>query len=258
MKGFQGFSKFFMTAVSVLSAACLFLTVMLVINGAKPNLFVRDAEQTDNAASNARLEQTFDYGDSYIDSIVFVGDCTMSFIPSSDAWTYNSVIWSGADGHLSLDYNTATAELAYTADGKKATASEAAALLKPQYMLITLGYENGVSHCSEASFKEYYRKLVVSVQEASPSTGIILQSVFPISKKADKSSPSISNEKIDIANRWIEELACELSVRYLDTASALKDSDGRLTSAYDSGDGVSINADGIGAVINYIKTHGYR
>lgn len=258
MKGFQGFSKFFVTAASVLSAVCLFLTVMLVINGVKPSLFVRDGTNTDNTVSQAELEQTFDYGDSYISSIVFVGDCTTSFIPHSEAWTYDGVIWTGPDGHLSLDYNTATTELTYTADGKKATAAEAAALLKPQYIIITLGYENGVAYCSEASFKEYYGKLVASVREASPSTGIILQSVFPISKNAEKHSPSISNEKIDIANRWIDELACELSVRYLDTASALKDSDGRLASAYDSGDGVSINENGINAVIDYIKTHGYR
>ena len=127
-----------------------------------------------------------------------------------------------------------------------------------QGLIEIVGLENGVSYCNEERFKAYYKDLIKAIQEASPSTNIILQSVFPVSRSAEKSSPNISNDRIDEANRWIAEICEECSVKYLNTASALKDKNGYLAAEYDSGNGIILNAAGYKTVIQYIKTHGYK
>ena len=130
--------------------------------------------------------------------------------------------------------------------------------MKPSRIIITVGINNGVPYCSEESFKAYYKKLVKTIQSASPDTDVILQSVFPTSKKYQKDNSAITVEKIDLANRWISEIAAECRVGYLHTCSVLKDSDGYLLSKYDSGDGLRLNAEGYRAVLQYIRTHGYK
>jgi lysophospholipase L1-like esterase len=167
-------------------------------------------------------------------------------------------VWSGADGSFALDYNTDTTSVIYSADEKKGAVSVAVEERKPQYVVITIGLENGVAHCSKEKFQEYYSKIIDALKSSSPETKIILQSVFPTSKKVSKDTPSISNQKISTANSWIAELAQSKSVRYLNTASALTDSKGNLKSEYDSGDGIHLNSDGYTAVLDYIRTHGYK
>jgi lysophospholipase L1-like esterase len=162
------------------------------------------------------------------------------------------------DGSFALDYNTDTAAVIYSTDGKKGAVSVAAQERKPQYVIITLGLENGVAHCSKEKFQEYYSKIIDAIKKSSPETKIILQSVFPTSKQVSKDKPSISCEKISIANSWIAELAQSKSVKYLNTASVLTDKRGNLKSEYDSGDGIHLNTDGYTAVLDYIRTHGYK
>jgi lysophospholipase L1-like esterase len=166
-------------------------------------------------------------------------------------------IWTGESGDLSLDYSIDTATVVNPRDGSSLTIKTALERMQPDYLIITLGLNNGVSYCTEEKFKEYYGKLIDAVNEASPDTRIILQSVFPVSKVAEKRLSGISNDKIDKANTWIEELAVEKSVRYLYTSSVLKDKKGYLSPQYDSGDGVTLNESGYAIMLEYIRTHGY-
>ena len=46
--------------------------------------------------------------------------------------------------------------------------------------------------------------------------------------------------------------------RYLDTSSVLKNEDGSLKPGFDSGNGLHLNSSGYFAVIDYIRTHGYK
>ncbi len=245
----------FIMLLFVAVIACSVSFVMLCIGGADPHLYIkRDSGKIDSPAS---LEESFDFGDGYIKRIVFVADRSMSSLTEHCPAVEASQVWSGADGNLSLDYNLPTTSVIHSADGSSASIPDAAALYKPHYILITIGLDNGVGHCTEEKFKEYYLALINAVKEASPDTRLILQSILPVGKQAEKDSSTISNERINEANRWIAELCEEHSLRYLDTASALKDSKGRLDAKYDSGDGITLNAEGYAAVLEYIRTHGY-
>lgn len=256
MKSFNIFSRFAITALAVAVLSCSAAIITLCINGPNPDILVQ--KEKEEIISSAQLEKTFDYGNNYIKSIVFVGDRSISSLPSIYNELDKSQVWSGIGGNLPLDYNLATTAIIHSDDPKGTSIANAAALYKPQYIVITVGIENGVGHCSEDKFKEYYSRLIESIRDSAPDTKIILQSILPVSKEAEKADPSISNDRIDDANRYVASLAEELSLRYLNTASVLKNEDGYLDKKYDSGDGIVLNKDGYDVVIDYIRTHGYK
>lgn len=259
---YQKTMRALLVAVGIAAAACLVAFITLLIGGIKPGVFLgKSAAQADDpTALESRLQATPDYGDHYVNSMIFLCDRTLSPIAETTLLKGGNEtlqVWSGESGDLSLDYSIDTATVIFPEDGASVAIRTALERKKPDFLLITLGLNNGVSYCTEEKFKEYYGKLIDAVAEASPDTKVILQSVFPISKAAEKKLSGISNDKIDEANGWIEELALEKGVRYLHTASVLKAKNGTLNEQYDSGDGVSLNEAGYAAVIEYIRTHGY-
>jgi len=228
----------------------------MFIFGVRDDIF---SQPEDGGNDGAKLGKTHDYGDIYINQIMFFGDSTMARITDFDIIKDESDVITGRGGDMALDFNTSTAETnKQAADGKAQSIVDLVGNQKPQYLLITVGINNGVEHCSEQKFKQYYEKLITAVQAASPETKIILQSVFPVSKDVSRKNEARSNEKIDTANVWIEQLCNSLSLRYLNTSEILKDDKGNLKSEYDGGDGIHLNQKGYTDVIEYIKTHGYK
>lgn len=256
MKNFNKIAAALITFIAVLTVACAISIVSLCINGAKPDIYTK--ENSSAPVSGAELGKTFDYGDGYIKKIIFVGDKTISPISSVITNVQKEQVWSSIDGSLPLDNNLKTIAIIHSEDSKGSSIASAAEIYKPQYIIITVGLENGVAYCNEEKFKEYYKELINSIKDSSPETNIILQSVFPISKEAEQATPNIANDRIDTANSWIAEICEESSVKYLNTASVLKDSRGYLATEYDSGDGITLNEEGYKAMLNYIRTHGYK
>lgn len=256
MKNFNKIAAALITFIAVLTVACAISIVSLCINGAKPDIYTK--ENSSAPVSGAELGKTFDYGDGYIKKMIFVGDKTISPISNVIDDVQKEQVWSSVDGSLPLDNNLKTIAIIHSEDEKGSSISSAAEIYKPQYIIITVGLENGVAYCNEEKFKEYYKELINSIKDYSPETNIILQSVFPISKEAEQANPNIANDRIDTANSWIAEICEESSVKYLNTASVLKDSRGYLAAEYDSGDGITLNAEGYKAMISYIRTHGYK
>lgn len=247
------------TLVAILSVSCVVSMITLAFRGFNSDIFKSESKenQTDNSSNPARLSRTVDYGENYLENIVFIGDYTVSGMGMA---LENSrlQIWSGENGSLSLDHGIDKATVVYPQNNESLTVSAALALNKPTYLIITLGLDNGVPYCSELKFKEYYSKLIEAVLDAAPDTKIMLQSIFPVSDEKQKDSPNISNEKIDAANKWIEELAENYSLRYLNTSSALKDNHGNLSEKYNSGDGITPSSSGYSEILFYIRTHGYK
>ncbi len=256
MTKFNIATKILSLLLLIFLVACIALCVLLFIRGADPSVLSSKPADTERAPT--QLDTTYDYGEGYLKSIVFICDKTLVPITDFEKSISPDQIWTGMDGTLTLDRGLSTASIVNTSAPDGISIPTAVAKSKPQYLIIIVGIENGVNHCTEQKFKEYYTNLILKIKNASPDTKIILQSVFPVSKNAEKEDPSISNERIDTANRYISELAEELSVRYLNTASALKGEDGRLDPKYDSGNGIILNENGFKAVVEYVRTHGYK
>lgn len=204
---------------------------------------------------DARLGETADMGQEYIDKFVFLGDSTTYGLGYYDVVS-DEQVWTPASGTLTLD-KWSTATIVYPEDGSEISIVDAMGKKQPEYLLITLGV-NGISFMKESYFIEVYTALVQAVQEASPDTKIILNSIYPTTARYPEST-GITNEKINAANGWIERIANTLGIRYLDSASVLKDENGYMPDSIDNGgDGLHMNADGYKLVIDYIRTHGYE
>ncbi len=256
MKNFKIISVISAVLICIIAVACISAFVILCKSGIDPNSF-KITKPNENTAS-AVLKESYDYGEGYIKSTVFVGDRTMAGITQKNALVSHDLLWTGEDGTLKLDHNIAKVPIINSKDQQFPSVSDAAAVYRPAYMIITVGLDNGVGYCTEEKFKEYYQSLISSIKESSPDTRIILQSVFPVSRDAEKKDPSISNDRIEQVNEWMIELCEETSIKYLDTHSSLKDKRGYLKGEYDSGDGITLNEAGYAHVLLYIRTHGYK
>lgn len=208
--------------------------------------------------STARLAETADLGQEYVDKLIFVGDSTTYGLKAYGVLSggkNTTQVWTPASGTYSLNALVATYKIVYPPTGEELTVAEAAAKAKPEYMVITLGVNYGVPYCGEGEFKKYYRLLLDAVKAASPETKIILQSIYPVATNSEYRD--ITNPRIDVANGWVESLAEEYGFRYLDTNSSLKGDDGYLIHSYQNGDGLHMNTSGLNAILKYIRTHGY-
>ena len=246
-----------MILIIALLILCIAGFVLLCLYSPNTSVLTKN-EAPPKDSNSSELKKTFDYGEGYLKSIIFICDKTMAPISDSVEILNSDQIWTGIEGTLTLDRGLSTASVLIPDEQSELPIPDAVERTKPQYVIITVGLENGVNHCTEEKFKEYYSNLILRLKSSSPDTRIILQSIFPVSKSTEKNDPSISNERIDAANSYISELAKTLSVRYLDTSSVLKDNNGKLATHYDSGDGITLNQNGFEKVVEYIRTHGYQ
>ena len=213
---------------------------------------------TQSPAPSTLLAETPDAGQEYIDKIVFLGDSTTYGLRYYEVLPEYQV-WTPASGTLAL-FNVPIETIEYFAPGTREnpenlSIADCAAKGKPEYLVITLGL-NGIAFLDETSFKQYYRDMITSIQQASPDTKIILQSIYPVIDSMTTSD--IKNDGINTANQWIYDLAEEMGLRYLNTHDALMDSTGNLIAAYNSGDGIHLMPDGLRAILQYVRTHAWQ
>ena len=203
------------------------------------------------------LGETADAGIAYQDKIVFLGDSTtysLLYYGKLSGGKESMQIWTPKSRTLALDLALTTTIL-YPETEEEISIEEAARRKQPEIMVITLGV-NGVSymHDKEEYFISVYTKLVNKIKNASPDTKIILQSIYPVARSWEKTK-SINNERIRAANEWVQQVAEDCGIYYLDTISVLADEEGYLPEAYQNGDGIHLNADSCGIVLDYIRTH---
>ncbi len=207
-----------------------------------------------------RLAETPDAGRDYLDKFVFLGDSTTYGIGVYYGYGYTelcppSQVWTPSSGTLTLSYyNIAT--VVYPETKEEIPIADAVARGKPEYMLITLGV-NGIAFMDEEWFIRDYTALVQMIQEASPDTKIILNSIYPVATSY-KYQKDINNEKIRAANGWIERIAEDTGTRFLNSYEALVGPDGNLPESSQNGDGLHLNGESFTTVMQYIRTHAYQ
>lgn len=205
-----------------------------------------------------RLAETEDMGQEYLDKIVFYGDSNTNalrlqeILPGGYATTQ---VWTPMSGTLTLN-RWDTDGVVYPETWTEMPVTEAMALKKPVYLIVNVG-ANGVSFMDEAYFKSEYSEMIAALKAASPDTKIICSSLFPVADSYPNQS-QINNAKLAEASRWIYEVAAEQGVRYMDSASAVRNENGALPENLHIGDGYHLNGEAHRMVLKYIRTHGYR
>lgn len=204
--------------------------------------------QIDNA-STALLTETADAGTDYLNDTLFLGD-------SNTVRLYNNGLISlqqfcakeGIGTQVALSEGIVT----FKKDSNHYTIPQAVAMMKPRRVVMTFGTNDTGMEVSD--FIAHYTALIQAIQQSYPYTDIIVNTVPPV--PADHSNyPHMDQAKIDDFNMALLDLCEQLGVRFLNSAEALKGSDGYgIADYYTSGD-IHLKSAGLKAVLNYIRTH---
>lgn len=204
--------------------------------------------QIDNA-STALLTETADAGTDYLNDTLFLGD-------SNTVRLYNNGLISlqqfcakeGIGTQVALNEGIVT----FKRDSNHYTIPQAVAMMKPRRVVMTFGTNDTGMEVSD--FIAHYTALIQAIQQSYPYTDIIVNTVPPV--PADHSNyPHMDQAKIDDFNMALLDLCEQLGVRFLNSAEALKGSDGYgIADYYTSGD-IHLKSAGLKAVLNYIRTH---
>ena len=202
-----------------------------------------------NNASSALLTETADAGGEYQDSTLFLGD-------SNTVRLYNNGLISlqqfcakeGIGTQVALNEGIVT----FKKDSNHYTIPQAVAMMKPRRVVMTFGTNDTGMEVSD--FIAHYTALIQAIQQSYPYTDIIVNTVPPV--PADHSNyPHMDQAKIDDFNMALLDLCEQLGVRFLNSAEALKGSDGYgIADYYTSGD-IHLKSAGLKAVLNYLRTH---
>lgn len=204
--------------------------------------------QIDNA-STALLTETADAGTDYLNDTLFLGD-------SNTVRLYNNGLISlqqfcakeGIGTQVALNEGIVT----FKRDSNHYTIPQAVAMMKPRRVVMTFGTND--TGMEVPDFIAHYTALIQAIQQSYPYTDIIVNTVPPV--PADHSNyPHMDQAKIDDFNMALLDLCEQLGVRFLNSAEALKGSDGYgIADYYTSGD-IHLKSAGLKAVLNYIRTH---
>ena len=204
--------------------------------------------QIDNA-STALLTETADAGTDYLNDTLFLGD-------SNTVRLYNNGLISlqqfcakeGIGTQVALNEGIVT----FKRDSNHYTIPQAVAMMKPRRVVMTFGTND--TGMEVPDFIAHYTALIQAIQQSYPYTDIIVNTVPPV--PADHSNyPYMDQAKIDDFNMALLDLCEQLGVRFLNSAEALKGSDGYgIADYYTSGD-IHLKSAGLKAVLNYLRTH---
>jgi len=164
------------------------------------------------------------------EGVYFFGDSTTAHMAVRGGVPADRV-WSG-EGSTVCFSSVNRERCVKLPSGELVMLRDAVARVKPRVLVITLGVSGGAGVLSEADFKGIYRKMLLSVKEASPGTKIYVQSILPLSDRSVKYYKRITKEAVLAANRWVREVCASLSVPYIDTHSLLTDGSGYLKKEY--------------------------
>ena len=206
------------------------------------------------------LTQTEDAGIEYIGKMVFFGESTTSHLSSRPGLPIDaSQVWKDSSGTKMLSAQITSQKI--NVGEAKLTIAEACAQEKPEFVVLSFGL-NGLPGFinDKSSYTKNYSKLINTIQQASPETKIILQTVYPVSQTGNFNYDlETLNRHIMTLNEWIPEIAAaHENVRVVDTASVLRNIEGTLGSAYDVGDGQHLTADAYLAILDYLRTHAWQ
>jgi lysophospholipase L1-like esterase len=186
---------------------------------------------------------------SYLIDAVFIGDSLTSGIKEYSI-TKNAGVFSTNGMSTAQVMNTKV-----TLNSVNMPLTNALANIKPAKVYILLG-SNDVVWMKQATYITNYGNLIDAVIKSLPNATIYIQSIFPVTAAYEKENikDNLNNEKINIYNQALLNLCSNKNVKYLDVASVLKGSDGKLPDSAGS-DGFNIKRSTYVTWFNFLVSH---
>lgn len=202
--------------------------------------------------SPALLPKSDDMGQEYIDRLTILCDSQHYWMTPFDLIERNK-IWTGPEGTMTLTYFR-DYEILDPNDNTRKTVCETVKEHQPEYLVIALGL-NGIATSDTEGFIKDYTDLVKCVQEVSPDTKIICESILPI-MPGYTDWKVINNEKITECNSYILKIAEEYGCRYYDSFSCIIGEDGNALPELMM-DSLHCNKKGHSLILKYWRTHAW-
>lgn len=234
----------------IMTAACV-CALCIAVTPCQMSLHQSVQAFYDTSERSVLLAKTTHGGAEYLSKIVFLGDSRtygLKAFAMLEGGEETTKVWTPKNGTMSI-WDMQFQKVVHPASGTEMTSADAAAIDRPEILIISLGF-NGFEMVGKEYFVSEYVKLIESIKASSPNTKIVLQSMFPVCR----SYTYIDNESIKEGNRWIIEIAESMGCFYLNTAEVLCDGEGYLIEEY-STDGCHLTPLGLDVQIEYICTH---
>ena len=199
---------------------------------------------------NVLLKQTESFDDEKLKDFVFAGDSIPLYYANYTGITGHQ-IWN-KNGINPETIKTSNININYGNDGEMLLV-DAFKKYQPKYALLTLG-SNSAGWMKIDYFIDEYKELIKQLQEASPNTEIIIQSIPPVDAKLDINN-SLNNKKINTFNYYLLKMCSELNLKFLNSAEALKDEKGTCKTGLCQEDGIHQTKQGIIELVLYLKSH---
>lgn len=201
------------------------------------------------------LPESGDAGQGYIDALTFLCDSTVIGLRDYallSGGTATTQVWGSTAGNIPAN-SFAECRIRYQAEGVEITPAEAAAKARPARLFIILGAD-GLDNVDEERFVEGYVSLIRSIQEASPTTVIVVCSVSSVTG-GYSGVDGVNANVIKTVNGWIRTVCMRTGVYFCDSASAVNDRAGWLDSDYASVNGKALNTAGLQRFLEYLRIH---
>ena len=194
------------------------------------------------------LSGSSDAGQSYIDSLTFLVDSSLSTLKTSGLTA--GQVWVGGSGLPMSDIANWT--IVYPGDGSSISPANAAMVAKPSVLFIAIG-SDGMSGLSQEAFISGYETMIRGILGASPETKVVCCSVFPVT------DIYTGSDGLDIAgaeqvNGWIQQVCIDTGAWYADIAYNIT-AEGKLIGQYADTDGKGLSGTGLSAVMSWLRTH---
>ena len=201
------------------------------------------------------LPETGDAGEDYLYSLTFLCDSTLIGLRDFGILNRNGIpttqVWATPSGVLAVA-DIAESKIVYPNDGSIITAANAAMIVQPRIVVISLG-NDGIANIDQFDFIEKYEQLIASIRAASPDTWILCLPLTSVTIDYT-SNDGLTAAKCSEANTWIQTVCQDTGVIYCDAVSAVQDVSGVLLQEY-AFDGRSLNSPGLEKVLQYLRYH---
>ena len=188
-----------------------------------------------------------------VDRMTFFGDSTTAHLALRGGIPAERV-WSGAGSTVLFESVNRTKCVHLQKEGTDLTLPEAAARKKPEILVITIGVSGGAGTLSKEAFTETYRELLRSVQKASPSTKILVQSILPLSDRSVKHYKRLTKEAVSQANLWLKELCEEMQIPYANSHAKLIDPNtGYLKPEYQNDEYMHLTSEAYAVILENLR-----
>ncbi len=199
--------------------------------------------------------ETEDAGQEYLDSLIFLCDSTTVGLRDYgilSGGTETKQVWTTPSGVLAVA-DIPESRIVYPGDGSIISAANAAMVLQPKVLVISLG-NDGIANIDRFDFIGYYETLIHSIWNASPNTWILCLPLTSVTIDYS-STDGLTAARCNEANEWIQAACADTGAIYCDAVSTVQDVSGTLLQEYASADGRTLNSSGLAKILQYLRTH---